>query len=179
MDNIKDYKKIVPIRYHNVSFETDVSDKVKEILTNQMKKREGIYIYGPAGTGKTHLACALAQEILKNNINVMFINTSEFLEKLRQEFNDLDSEKESLLKEAMNFNGVLIIDDIGAEKASDWTRERLYLIINKRYEDMKPIIFTSNCDMDELEIKLGDRIASRIDGMVERIQKNGEDKRQK
>lgn len=179
MDNTKNYKKIVPIRYHNVSFETDVSEKIKEILVNQMKKKEGIYIYGPAGTGKTHLACALAQQILANNIGVMFINTSEFLEKLRQEFNEIDSNKESYLKEAMDFDGVLIIDDIGAEKASDWTRERLYLIINKRYEEMKPIIFTSNCDMDVLEEKLGDRIASRIGGMVERIQKNGEDKRQK
>jgi DNA replication protein DnaC len=79
----------------------------------------------------------------------------------------------------MNFKGIIVFDDIGAEKVSDWTRERLYLIINKKYEDMIPMIFTSNCDLEILSARLGDRISSRIMGMTELIKVDGEDMRNK
>jgi len=60
----------------------------------------------------------------------------------------------------------LILDDIGAEKVSDWTLQSLSIIINNRYEYLKPTIFTSNFNLDQLADKLGDdRIPSRIFGM--------------
>lgn len=173
--NKKDYKKIIPPRFHNVSYEADVSDRMKEVFTKQIKSGNGVYLYGGPGVGKTHVVCAIAKNILENGIDVWFLNTSEFLEKLRQEFNSDDFQ--DLFKEVMDFKGVLILDDIGAEKASEWTRERLYLVINKKYEEMQPVIFTSNCDLEILSARLGDRITSRIIGMTEVLEKRGEDKR--
>lgn len=179
--NIKDYKKVIPPRFYNVSYETDVSDRMKEIFTKQIKSGNGVYLYGPRGVGKTHVVCAIAKNILESGIDVWYLNTSEFLEKLRQEFNNetYSDDNHGLLKEVMNFKGVLILDDIGAEKASEWTRERLYLVINKKYEEMQPIIFTSNCDLEILSARLEDRITSRIIGMTEILEKNGEDRRLK
>ncbi len=176
---LRDYKKIIPVRYHNVSYETDVKEVLKTEVTSQIQKREGLYLWGESGSGKTHIACALTKEFLEKGIDVMFFNTGDFLEKLREEFEKPfeDEEHVGLFREVMDFEGVLIFDDIGSEKASDWSRERLYLIINKKYEDMIPMIFTSNCDLEILSARMGDRITSRISGMTSIMMVDGGDRR--
>ena len=177
---ILDYKKIIPKRYHEVSYEDDVKSEIKNTFVEQIKARKGFYIYGEAGVGKTYLACALIKKILEEGFKVRFFNTGDFLEQLREEFEKGfgdNYEYLGLFRETMNFKGILVFDDIGAEKISDWARERLYLIINKRYEDMTPTIFTSNCDMEILSARLGDRVTSRLFQMTEIIKLNGSDKR--
>jgi DNA replication protein DnaC len=174
------YKKIIPVRYHDVSYENDVKDDIKKILVGQIRKRNGIYIFGESGVGKTHLVCAMAKYILEQGVEVLFYNTGDFVEKLREEFENgikYDEEYLGLFRETMNFKGILIFDDLGAEKISDWVRERLYLIINKKYEDMVPMIFTSNCDLEILSARLGDRVTSRIREVSEIINFTGVDMR--
>lgn len=171
---MKNFKKIIPLRFHKVSY-SDISKKIQEIITEQIKERNGVYFYGESGVGKTHIVCALVKNLLENNIEVMFLNTGEFLERIRQEYNE--NEDRDCFRDVMDFKGVLIFDDIGAEKTSEWVRERLYLIINKKYEDMIPVIFTSNHDLETLASKTGDRIVSRIVGMTKIIKVEGDDKR--
>lgn len=175
------YTKILPLRYQSVSYETDVDEETKKIFTEQIRKREGLYIFGDSGVGKTHLVCALAKYLMESGLDVMFYNTGDFLEKLREEFQkpsyDEDDYFFSLFRETMDFKGVLILDDLGAEKISDWARERLYLIINKKYEDLTPMIFTSNCDIEILSARLGDRVSSRILGMTRIIKYKGDERR--
>lgn len=177
MDN--NYKKILPLRFQDVSYD-DVPNGIKEISTKQIKTRNGVYFIGESGVGKTHIVCGIAKNLLENGIDVLFFNTGDFLEKLREEFttkSEEDDEEKSLFRKVMDFNGVLIFDDIGAEKVSEWSRERLYLIINKKYEDMQPVLFTSNCDMEILSARMGDRIMSRIIGMTEIVTVEGADRR--
>lgn len=177
---MKNYKEVIPRRFHEVSFENDVSENIKKIYKDQLSKRESLFIYGASGVGKSHIACALAKNLLENEIEVMYFNTGELLERLRAEYKDEvydEDYNESLFTRLLDFNGVLILDDIGAEKTSDWVIERLYIIINKKYEDMVPMIFTSNCSIEELHVKIGGRIASRISGMSAFIKKVGEDRR--
>ena len=177
---MKNYKQIIPKKYHNVSYEKDVVDGIKSIVTSQISERAGLYLYGGAGVGKTHIACAIATKILDSGIDVVFYNTGDFLEKLREEFSSGtkdDDDYRGLFRETMDFEGVIIFDDIGSEKVSEWAIERLYLIINKKWEDVMPIIFTSNVDMEILSARLGDRIASRVKGMCEIIHLEGQDKR--
>lgn len=171
--------KIIPKRFQNVSFENDVKDGIKKIYKDQLSNRESIFIYGDSGVGKTHTACALAKNLLDTDIEVMFFNTSELMERLRAEYKDNyeDEDRESLFIKLLDFQGVIILDDIGAEKTSDWVIERLYIIINRKYEDMIPMIFTSNCTIEQLHQKIGGRIASRIAGMSTFIKMNGEDRR--
>lgn len=176
----QDYKKIIPLRFQNASYEDDVSPKIKETTIKQIRTRSGLYIWGLPGTGKTHLVCALIKNIVKEGFEVKFYNTGDFLEKLRGEFSDGFSHEDGypgLFREIMDFKGILVFDDIGAEKITDWARERLYLVINKKYEDMVPVFFTSNCDMEILSARLGDRLASRIRGMVYIFEKTGPDRR--
>jgi DNA replication protein DnaC len=73
----------------------------------------------------------------------------------------------------------LVIDDLGAEKSSEWAREILYLIIDKRYSDLLPTIITSNLSPKELAEKLDDRLVSRLmeDAIVIKI--DGKDHRVK
>jgi DNA replication protein DnaC len=164
-----DYTKIIPRRYHDVSYENDVTDVVKGVVKEQIQKRDGLYIRGDVGVGKTHLACALVKKFIEEGLDVRFYNTSDFLERLRDEFKNgviTDESSEGLFRDTMNYKGILVLDDIGTEKVTDWVNERLYLIINKRYEDMLPTIFTSNCDMETFSARLGDRFSSRVKQMT-------------
>lgn len=175
-----DYTKILPLRFQNVSYENDVPEAIKQESKNQMQKRDGLYLWGLPGSGKTHVACAIAKNILNFGLEVRLFNTSDFLEKLRDEFDSksqVDEDSNGLFRDTMDFKGILVFDDIGAENATEWVRERLYMIINKKYEDMIPIIFTSNCDLEILSARLGDRITSRIAGMTSLIHVTGSDRR--
>lgn len=174
---MNDYKKVIPPRFHNVNYETDVSEIIKSTCAAQLKLKKGLFLVGETGVGKTHIAYAIAKELVEEGHKVRFYNTSEFLDILRDEFNAPDEER-GLFKEIMDYDGVLFFDDIGAEKPSAWAVERLYLIINKKYEQVRPMFFTTNCSKDNLVKILGDRIVSRITEMTVQIRIQGTDRRQ-
>ncbi|EKD46442.1 MAG: hypothetical protein ACD_67C00234G0001, partial [uncultured bacterium] len=70
---------------------------------------------------------------------------------------------------------LLVFDDIGAEKSSDWVQETLFVLINHRYEQMLSTILTTNCTLDELATRVGKRITSRLIEMCRCIRMDGED----
>jgi DNA replication protein DnaC len=72
---------------------------------------------------------------------------------------------------------LLVLDDLGVEKTTDWALQTLYVILNNRYTNYRQTIITSNLTLEEIGNKLGDRIASRIAGMCSIIQMKGKDKR--
>jgi len=171
------YKEILPKRFHEVSYEKDVPNEIKELVIKQIQKSEGIYLWGNTGTGKTHIACAIGKFLLKDGFNVIFYSSGKLLEKIREDYNVNDNNVEGIFATLMDFKGILILDDIGAEKTTDWVVERLYIILNERYEQMLPTIFTSNCDLQTLCDQIGDRIVSRIAGMTTCVEVEGDDKR--
>ena len=103
------------------------------------------------------------------------MNVADYLESLKQCFNGNKSteEVERPLKECK----LLILDDIGVEKSSEWAIERLYAVINYRVNEEKSMIITSNLTLTELSQKLNDRIASRINGSCKVVQIIGKDRR--
>lgn len=168
---------MIPQRYKNVKYE-DVRGDIREKFERMSTTRKGLYIYGTVGTGKTHTAYALSESAKeKTGLSARIYNTTELFMDMRKDINREPAEKKNLDKELMEYEGILVLDDIGAEKLSDWVFETFYLILNKRYNDMTPTIFTSNYSIEELSQRIGDRTTSRIVEMCDIVRLDGKDRR--
>lgn len=121
-------------------------------------KGMGLYIYSETkGSGKTMLACCLLNEITKRYVcSVKFINILDFIEMTKK---GADSGSEDV--KAVYQAGLLVVDDIGVQMAKEWIDTVLYRLINDRYANRLPTIYTSNLPVDGL--KIDDRITDRIE----------------
>lgn len=123
---------------------------------------KGLIIMGKIGTGKTHLAAAVLHKVISQMRTGILMAVPELLDKIRATYReDAPIGSETLLEELKKVN-LLILDDIGKEKPTIWARERLYVIINARYENMLPTVYTTNCREEELRQQIGEAITSRI-----------------
>lgn len=141
---------------------------------------KGILFQGPVGVGKTHIAAAVANELIKKLYTVVFRNAADIISTFVSTFQENNSVGE-LIKTFASAD-LLIIDDLGKERVSDFASSILYQIVNKLYEDEKPIIITTNFDSKHLIKNLGERgnaIISRITEMCEPVFMDGPDWRVK
>ena len=115
-------------------------------------------LFGTFGTGKTHLAAAVANTVLALPMPVYFGVVPDLLDYLRAAFAPNSESRYDDRFDMLKNVPLLVLDDIGTEKSSDWAKEKLYQIINHRYNLRMPTIFTSNQDLDRLD----GRIASRL-----------------
>ena len=134
----------------------------------------GLYLYGRVGAGKTIYAAAVLMELKRRSfmsyhsdyIKGCFIKVTKLLEDLRASFNADNAGSFQDIIDQCTGTDVLVLDDIGSQKITDWVRNILYLIIDSRYENLKPTIFTSNGSLNELADQYEDnRIPSRIEEM--------------
>jgi len=185
----KRIEKRIPKKFLNADLSKTLK-KIQEYSINYNRtNNKGIYLYGSVGTGKTYSVCALAIDLLIQGYEVNVYNLPRLLNIIRSSFSkqEVTNEKTGDSSYAFIHNmsdiekladiEILIIDDIGAEKASDWVAETLYHLINTRYENMKTTIFTSNLDLNDLSDKISERIVSRIAEMSEIYKIEGKDKR--
>jgi DNA replication protein DnaC len=147
----------------------------------QPDTKHGIVFYGHAGSGKTHLAIAIARYIIEEKqIPVKFMRIVDLLLEIRKTFDENETwkaENESELLRKYALVPLLVLDDIGSEKITDWVRQVLYHVIDERWIEARPIIVTSNLTLEELEARLGERIASRIAGIARLIEMKDHDYR--
>lgn len=140
---------------------------------------ESCYLFGDRGVGKTYAAVALLREFMLNGTwskSPLFITAAELLMEIRDTFTD-SSNKEAQIIDKYSTTPLLILDDLGAEKISEWTVSTLGIIVDRRYANKRTTIYTSNLSLDQLSGALGDRIASRIAGQCKVVKMNGEDRR--
>lgn len=125
-------------------------------------EKDGFVLRGGTGTGKTHIAVAILKAIINRGYTGVYFNFTDLLSRIRDTYSEGAAESEGALLDVVDARQLLVLDDVGAERATDFVRDRLYLIINRRYENGRPIIMTTNLDDDELRARVGERTASRL-----------------
>ena len=157
----------------------------KENIVAHVNNGEGLYIWSSnTGNGKTSWACKIMgyyfRKIAFNSgleNEGLYIYLPTFLDDLRNSYSNPSPEFDKEL-EMVKGCKLLIIDDIGAERVTEWVRERIVSIINTRSSNGLCTIYTSNLSLKGLTDKLGDdRISSRIKGSVTEINLLGKDNR--
>lgn len=182
IDNSNLSKRFLQRTFENfqVSKENKKAFEMSKRYVNSFEERadkgEGIAFVGSYGTGKTHLAGAILQEVLKQGKTGIFVTVPDLIQNIMTSW-DKGTERE-LINTIINCD-LLVLDDIGAEVPKDWKQEKMYIIINKRYENMKPVLLTSNCSIEELETSLGGRITSRLAEMTHTVTITGDDFRKR
>ena len=113
---------------------------------------EGLY-----GSGKTHLAAAIANDTVYRGIPTLFITAPDLLDYLRFSFSDPESNLETRFEEIRNA-ALLIMDDFGTQNGTPWAQEKLFQIINYRYINRLPTVITTNLILDEIESRIRSRL---------------------
>jgi len=142
----------------------------------------GLILSGSVGTGKTHLAAAIAIRMAEDGCPVIFGTAATLLAKIRAGWRD---EEEAGAIDEMCKVPLLIIDDLGKEysrKNSEgwsWANEQFFQIINSRYENYKPLVISTNYSMKQLADAMGDAIVSRLVECCQGVRCDGDDYRMK
>jgi DNA replication protein DnaC len=191
----------VPKRYVECSLGNFIGNVSELVETWINKGSDNLLLQSPkAGNGKTHLAIACLKQMLISNIDKMiekedgsgaryvdfkevrydngyFKDFVSIMGEIKASFDDKSTSERDVIRKYVAFD-VLVIDDIGAEKPSDYTQAVIYEIINTRYNDMKPTIVTTNLSSKDMTEIYGSRMLSRIaSGVI--IQLSGNDMRLK
>lgn len=145
--------------------DVEVQKKTVNAFVTQFQEFErngrGLYIFSRAkGSGKTYLACILANEVTKRkSFSVKFVNTADLIELVKSK-----DESDRTVLDGLYHCRLLILDDIGVQDSGQaWINEAIFRLIDYRYRERRPVIFTSNCDTAHLTCD--ERIADRIDAM--------------
>lgn len=169
-------KASIPPRYKNKSldsFKVDVDSRrlalrqVRRFVQEFEAASEcpGLFLYGAPGTGKTHLAIGALKELIEAGHSGLFYNMVTLMEHYRkQAAGSLAREDEERLERMINTD-ILVIDDLGAGRLTDFIQERMYALIDHRYANNQCLIVTSNLGLRKLEEQVTYPVLSRVRGM--------------
>jgi len=147
---------------------------------------KGLFFLGKPGLGKTHLSVAIVKDVIRRtNAHALFYDVRELLKDIRNTYNPVVRSTESQVIRPVIESELLVLDDLGAEKTSEWVEETLNLIVNTRYNERRPTIFTSNYavmddlrDPENLVVRVGYRMWSRLHEMCEFVEMKSVDYRE-
>jgi DNA replication protein DnaC len=145
--------------------------------------QKGLCLIGPPGIGKTHIAVSVLRAVVATKgAKGLFYDVRDLLRMIRSTYNPVVRTAEmDILRPVMEAE-LLVLDDLGAEKPSEWVEETMNLIVNTRYNERRPTIFTTNYEdspdetqLDSLRVRVGYRMHSRLHEMCEFLEYDGGD----
>src|SRR3989440_8511726 len=144
----------------------------------------GLLLMGPVGTGKTHLSAAILRGLIEKGISCLFYEFGALLKEIQNSYNPISQTSELKVLAPVYETEVLVLDELGAVKPTDWVRDTMMQIIGTRYNDRRLTIFTTNYldvqrqpSEETLEDRIGARLRSRLYEMCKTILVEGEDYR--
>lgn len=153
--------------------------------TTEQGKNASVLLCGDPGCGKTHLAVAALTKHVKAGMYGLFLSAPMLIAKLKEEMatdrnSRMDSESDwdgrGVIGQALDAD-ILLLDDLGAERLTDYSRDQIYTLLDARYSNMQPTIITSNLKADVLRQHVGERMFSRLAQMCRTVEVVGEDYR--
>lgn len=178
---------VIPRRYRDVAFErppvTDIDPQVvaavrrfSQHIDERLDAGRGLWFMGPVGTGKTTLAMLVSKAALAAGRSVAIYSLPRLLNEIRDSHRAERSHVDLL--DRLTAVDLLHLDDVGAERTTDWVLEELYSIVNGRYEDSRSIVITTNLeDRQALREQITERTVSRLTEMCDELPVEGHDRR--
>lgn len=156
------------------------------------KRPQSLYVVGDIGAGKTFLCSCLCTDLVRKGQRVVWRNMSEVLREIRASFDRRDIQESEVIKGFISPQ-VLVLDDLGKERPTEWAVEQLFAIVNARYDEGKALIVTTNYGSEELARRLTPRpdangyaddttakaIVDRLRGMSNRVILEGGSRRRR
>lgn len=183
----------IPRRYQDCDFESyyplNPSQEAAAMFARRVASEVpeldiGLLFMGTCGIGKTHLSVAILHALLEKNIPCLFYDFRDLLKEIQESWNSQTQSSEMEILAPVYEAEVLVLDELGASKPTEWVKDTMTHIINKRYNDRKVTIFTSNYldtkagPTDEtLTDRVGARLRSRLHEMCKMIVLTGDDYR--
>ena len=166
--------KIVIEREIPPKYLTIKTDKVDMLEKNY---KNSLFITGPVGCGKTVFMASMAKKTIKSWMNIRWISYPSFIMSLQNAYKKDKESPYDMAEDVARFSGFLFIDDLAAEKLTDFVRQMTYYILNEREQYCLPTIITSNFSLDEIDQYVDSRVSSRIGGMCKVLKFSGSDRR--
>ncbi|HAK44010.1 MAG TPA: DNA replication protein [Clostridium sp.] len=160
-------------KFKDVTFEnwdhTQANEKIYKICSkysykfSELKKNNvGLILYGDPGNGKSYASACIANSLLNKGIPVVCVGINALLDRIKETYNKWGSEGEQTVLRSLANAELLILDDLGTEQDTPWSKTQIYNIIDSRSRNELPTIITINLNLNDIEIRYGKRTYDRL-----------------